>query len=64
MGAIPGVVGMGNGGATQTGGVPGGDGGVVTFCVALTTMGGLAPGAVKEGNRLAAVGTVPLPVLY
>jgi hypothetical protein len=61
MGAIPGVVGIGNGGGIQTGGAPGGEGGVVTFCVALTTIGGLAPGAVKAGNRLAAVGTVALP---
>ena len=54
---IPGVVGRGgSGGWTQTG--------VFVSCAALMTIGGLAPAAVKAGNRLAAVGTVPLPVAY
>lgn len=63
MGDVPGVVGKGNaGGGTQVGGVPGGDGGRVMFCAELTTMAGLGPAALKEGNRLAAVGTVALPL--
>jgi hypothetical protein len=49
IGCVPGVVGRGNG----TGG-----GG----CTALTMIGGLGPGAVKAGNKSAAVGAVPDPV--
>lgn len=63
MGDVPGVVGSGRGGgATHVGGAPGGEGGKVMFCAELTTIGGLGPAAVKAGNRLAAVGEVPLPL--